>query len=115
MTPAHVLGRYHQSLRNQLKRNNRSHRRHQTDGDFSIDTGLELAGVAGLFVEPSRYTTCTERVDRRGGVPAASPMTKSISFLRKGKRSTVDGFILRTFLRWNCSVFIMGDHDEFPC
>ena len=29
-----------------------------------------------------------------GGVPVASPMPKSISFLRKGKRSTVDGFVI---------------------
>ena len=29
-----------------------------------------------------------------GGVSAASPMPKSISFLRNGKRSTVDGFVI---------------------
>ena len=23
--------------------------------------------------------------------------------------------LLRTFLWWNCSVFIMGDHDDFLC
>ena len=27
-------------------------------------------------------------------MPAASPMAKSVSFLRKGKRSTVDGFVI---------------------
>ena len=29
-----------------------------------------------------------------GGVPTASPMPKSVSFLRKGKRSTVCGFVI---------------------
>ena len=23
--------------------------------------------------------------------------------------------LLRTFLQWNCLVFIVGDHDDFPC
>ena len=27
-------------------------------------------------------------------MPAASPMPKSVSFLRKGKRSTIDGFVI---------------------
>ena len=30
----------------------------ETDGVFSIDTGMELVGVVG----PDRCTTCTERV-----------------------------------------------------
>ena len=29
-----------------------------------------------------------------GGVPTTSPMPKSVSFLRKGKRSIVDGFVI---------------------
>ena len=29
-----------------------------------------------------------------GGVSAASPMARSVSLLRKGKRSTVDGFVI---------------------
>ena len=29
-----------------------------------------------------------------GGVPTVPPMPKSISFLRKGKRSTVNGFMI---------------------
>ena len=29
-----------------------------------------------------------------GGVPTASPMPKSVSSSRKGKRSTVDGFVI---------------------
>ena len=29
-----------------------------------------------------------------GGVPTASPMPKLASFLRKGKRSIVDGFVI---------------------
>ena len=29
-----------------------------------------------------------------GGVPAASLMPKSVSFSRKGKRSTVNGFVI---------------------
>ena len=32
------------------------------DGAFSIDIGLELAGVAGPFVGLDRYATYTERV-----------------------------------------------------
>ena len=64
------------------------------DGAFSIDTGLELAGVVGPFVGLDRYATCTERVVCWGGVSTASPMPKSVSFLRKGKRSIVDGFVI---------------------
>ena len=29
-----------------------------------------------------------------GGVPATSPMPKSVYFLRKGKRSTIDNFVI---------------------
>ena len=32
--------------------------------------------------------------DPAGGVPAASPMPKSVSFLQQGKRLTVDGFVI---------------------
>ena len=46
-----------------------------------------------------------------GGMPGASPMPKSVSFLRHGKRSTVDGFVIA----YLSSVFIVGDHDDFPC
>ena len=46
VTPAHVSGRYHQLLRILFVRNSRSHRRRQTDGVFSTDTGLELLGVS---------------------------------------------------------------------
>ena len=85
MTPAHVSSRYHQSLRNQFicKRNSRSHRRPQTDGAFSIDTRLELLGVA-VPVSPtgSVYNLQpTLKGGSSGGVPAASPMLKLVSFL----------------------------------
>ena len=36
-----------------------------------------------------------------GSVPAAAPMPKSVSFLRKGKRSTVDSF-------FDCVPFLGG-------
>ena len=42
-------------------------------------------------------------------------MPKSVSFLRKGKNSTVDGVMMRTFCWWNFSIFIVDDHDDFPC
>ena len=50
-----------------------------------------------------------------GGVPTAAPMPKSVSFLRKRKKSIVDGFLIAYLSLWNCLVFIMGDHDDFPC
>ena len=64
------------------------------DGAFSIDTGLELAGVA----RPVRLAESIYNLHRKGGpiegVLAASPMPKSISFSRNGKRLTVDGFVI---------------------
>ena len=41
---------------------------------------MELAGVARSSVEPDRYTTCTGRLVQWGGVPAASPMPKFLSY-----------------------------------
>ena len=50
-----------------------------------------------------------------GGVPTASPMVKSVSFEEKKRDQLLMVLLLCTFLYWNCSVFIMGDHDDFPC
>ena len=49
-----------------------------------------------------------------GGVPIASPMPKSVSFEEKNRDQLLMVWRLRTFLWWNCSVFIVGDHDDFP-
>ena len=67
-----------------------------TDSAFSIDTGLKLVGVAGSIcwagspnnLQPAMNGWSDE------GAPADSPMPKSISFLRKGKNSTVDGVMI---------------------
>ena len=42
------------------------------------------------------YTTCNlhKKGGLAGGVSTASPMSKLVSFSRKGKRSTVDGFVI---------------------
>ena len=50
-----------------------------------------------------------------GGVPAASPMPKSISFKEKNRDQLLMVLQLRIFLWCNCSIFIIGDHDDFPC
>ena len=88
VTPAHVSGRYHQSLRIQiyLSRNSRSHRRRQTDGAFSTDSGLDRLGVVGsVYWAESLYNLQPALKGWSGeGAPAGSPMPKSISFLLKG-------------------------------
>ena len=50
-----------------------------------------------------------------GGVPAASSMPKSVSFVEKNRDQWLIVMSLRTFLRWNCLAFIMGDRDDFSC
>ena len=41
-------------------------------------------------------------------------MPKSVSFLRKGKNSTVDGVMIAYLLLVGCSIFIVDDHNDFP-
>ena len=56
--------------------------------------GWNLLESLGQSVEPDRYTTCTKKDGPAGVVPVASPMPKSVSLSRKGKRSAVDGFVI---------------------
>ena len=49
------------------------------------------------------------------GVSTASLMPKSVSFSRIGDQLCMVILLLCTFLWWNCSVYILGDHDDFPC
>ena len=70
MTSAHVLKRYHQSLKNQLISKGTVV---PTDDVklmvfFLSVLGWSLLESLGQFVEPDRYTTCTKRVVRRGSV-----------------------------------------------
>ena len=63
---------------------------------FSIDTGLEPEGAARLIcwtgspnnLQPTMKGWFGE------GVPIGSPMPKSVSFLRIGKNSTVNGVMI---------------------
>ena len=48
-------------------------------------------------------------------MPAGSSMPKSVSSLRKGKNSNVDGVMIRTFGWCDCLIFIVDNHDDFPC
>ena len=48
------------------------------------------------------------------GVPAGSLMPKSVSFLWKGKNSIVGGVMLAYLFWWDCLIFIVDDHDDFP-
>ena len=67
-----------------------------SDGAFSTDFGLNLLGVAGSIcwaellynLQPALKGWFDE------GVPASSPMLKSVSFLLKGKNSIVDGVMI---------------------
>ena len=78
------------------------------DGACSIETGLELARVIG----PVRWACMILNLHIKGGsaggggggggVPVASSMPKSVSFLRKGKKSTVDGFVIAYLLLGDC-------------
>ena len=64
------------------------------DGSFSIDTRLKLTGVAGPVRRAESIYNLHRKGGLMGGVPTASPMPESVSFSRKGKRSTVDGFVI---------------------
>ena len=62
-------------------------------------------------------TTCNlhRKGGPAGGVPVTSPTVKLVSFEENNKDQLLMVLSLRTFLRSNCSVFIVGDHDDFPC
>ena len=62
-------------------------------------------------------TTCNlhRKGGSAGGVPVASPTVKLVSFEENNRDQLLMVLSLHTFLRWNFSVFIMGDHDDFPC
>ena len=82
MAPAHVSSRYHQSLRNQLicKGTVVPTDDAKLMGAFSIDTGLELVGVAGPIRRAGSIYNLHRKGGPAGGVPAVSPMPKSVSF-----------------------------------
>ena len=67
-----------------------------TNGAFSTDSGLDLLGVA----EPVCLAEWLYNLQPAlqgwsgGGAPAGSPMPKSISFLLKGKNSTIDSVMI---------------------
>ena len=42
-------------------------------------------------------------------------MSKSVSFLQKGKNSIVDSVMTAYLLLVGCSIFIVDDHDDFRC
>ena len=64
------------------------------DGAFSIDTGLELAGVAGPFAGAGSIYNLHKKGGSAGGVSVASPMPKSVSFLQKARISIARGFVI---------------------
>ena len=57
----------------------------ETDDVFSIDIGLELARVAGLVRRAKSTYNLHIMGGLAGGVPAASPMVKSVSFEEKNR------------------------------
>ena len=65
----------------------------KADGAFYIDTGLDPIRVAGPICWAGSPNNLQPILKGRPGedVPVGSPMPKSVSFLRKGKKSTVDG------------------------
>ena len=68
------------------------------DGVFfiSIDIGLELEGAAGpiCWTRSPNNLQPTMKGWSCKGLPAGSPMSKSVSFLRIGKNSIVDGVMI---------------------
>ena len=96
MAPSHVSSRYHQSLRNQLI----------CKGTVILTYGAKLMvlflSILGWSLLESLGTIFRAglmyNLHKRSGpvrcVSAASPMPKPISFLRKGKRSTMDGLAI---------------------
>ena len=89
MTPAHVSSHYHQSLRNQFVPMNDA----KLIVLFLLKLGWSLLESLGrssgwIDIQPAHKGWSG------GGMPTASPMPKSFYFLRKGKRSTVDSFVI---------------------
>ena len=67
---------------------------------FPIETGLEPVGVAGSICWAGLPNNLQPTMNRwfGEGAPAGSPMPKSISSLRKGKNSTLDGVMITYLL-----------------
>ena len=61
---------------------------------FLLILDWSLLESLGRSVGPDRYATCTKKGGLARGVSSASPMAKSVSFLRKGKRLIADGFVI---------------------
>ena len=97
----------------------RSYRRRQTDGAFSIETGLELWASAcrNLRVDPSGLHDLqpVEKGWFGGRVPGPAPMPRLVSFLRKRKKSTVYGFLITYLSLVELLSIYHGCHDDFPC
>ena len=84
VTPTHVSSRYHQSLRNQfICKGTVVSTTTPTDGDFSIDTGLEPLKVIGQARRTGSMYNLQPALKEwsDGGVSVASPMPKLVSFL----------------------------------
>ena len=64
-----------------------------SDDAFSIDTGLEPIGVVGPIYWVGSSNNLQPALKEWSGEEASadSPMPKSVSFLKKGKNSIVDG------------------------
>ena len=95
MTLAPVSSRYHQSLRNRLICKGTVV---PTDDAKLMVLFLSILGWS-LLESPGRSSGWIDLQPAQKGwssrsVSTASPMPKSVSFLRKGKRSTVDGFVI---------------------
>ena len=67
---------------------------------FLIDTRLEPVGVVGLICwvgSPNNLQPAVKGWSGEGA-PADSPMSKSVSFIQKGKNSTADGIMIAYLL-----------------
>ena len=97
-----------------------SHRRRQTDDAFSIGTGLERAGLAGLVCRFWTSGSSAKIRNRKGSAGARPlplrclsqffPVEENINYLENEFLCVC----LRTFHLWGGLVFIMDDHDNFP-
>ena len=95
MTPAHVSSRYHQSLRNQLICKGTVV---LTDGAKLMVLFLAILGwslLESLGRSSGRINIQPAQKGWSGrGMSTTSPMPKLVSFLRKGKRSIIDSFVI---------------------
>ena len=100
MTPAHVSSRYHQSLRNQLICKGIVVPTDDTKlmvfflSKLGWSYGLEPVETSGMIRQSCTIRNLHKKGGLTRGVSAASSMPKSVSFLQKGKRSTVDGIVI---------------------